>query len=130
MAQPLLGTSSGLAARPRQPRMGNNTTQLKEARVPPRGCAPSATSVVPNASVAVPRLCSSGRLRGVLFDVDGTLLNSDPLHFKVFQELFREQGFQVRSNYRAEEVDSKPLCTWQHNLPSQRAAIVCVTGTY
>ncbi|GFR52744.1 hypothetical protein Agub_g15355, partial [Astrephomene gubernaculifera] len=33
-------------------------------------------------------------VRGVLFDVDGTLVESDPLHFKAFQEILVELGFQ------------------------------------
>eukprot|EP00775_Hariotina_reticulata_P003528 gene3528-3797_t len=33
-------------------------------------------------------------IRGVLFDIDGTLTNSDPLHFQAFQELLVEVGFQ------------------------------------
>ncbi|KAG2438041.1 hypothetical protein HXX76_005655 [Chlamydomonas incerta] len=31
--------------------------------------------------------------RGVLFDVDGTLVESDPLHFKAFQEILSELGY-------------------------------------
>lgn len=33
-------------------------------------------------------------VKGVLFDIDGTLTNSDPLHFKAFQLLLQEAGFQ------------------------------------
>eukprot|EP00200_Dunaliella_tertiolecta_P004369 CAMPEP_0202355278 /NCGR_PEP_ID=MMETSP1126-20121109/10244_1 /ASSEMBLY_ACC=CAM_ASM_000457 /TAXON_ID=3047 /ORGANISM="Dunaliella tertiolecta, Strain CCMP1320" /LENGTH=241 /DNA_ID=CAMNT_0048947877 /DNA_START=156 /DNA_END=881 /DNA_ORIENTATION=+ len=33
------------------------------------------------------------RVKGVLFDIDGTLCNSDPLHFKAFQELLIEHGY-------------------------------------
>lgn len=33
-------------------------------------------------------------IRGVLFDIDGTLTNSDPLHFRAFQEILVEVGFQ------------------------------------
>ncbi|GIM14661.1 hypothetical protein Vretimale_17610 [Volvox reticuliferus] len=32
-------------------------------------------------------------IRGVLFDVDGTLVESDPLHFRAFQEILAEVGF-------------------------------------
>lgn len=32
-------------------------------------------------------------VRGVLFDVDGTLVESDPLHFRAFQEILSEVGF-------------------------------------
>jgi len=33
-------------------------------------------------------------LRAVLFDIDGTLVNSDPIHFRVFRELLlKEEGF-------------------------------------
>ncbi|KAF5838741.1 HAD-like domain-containing protein [Dunaliella salina] len=33
------------------------------------------------------------RVKGILFDIDGTLCNSDPLHFKAFQELLVEHGY-------------------------------------
>lgn len=32
-------------------------------------------------------------LRAVLFDIDGTLTNSDPLHFDAFVEILQEKGF-------------------------------------
>ena len=32
-------------------------------------------------------------IKGLLFDIDGTLCNSDPLHFKAFQEILTEAGF-------------------------------------
>ncbi|GAX76112.1 hypothetical protein CEUSTIGMA_g3555.t1 [Chlamydomonas eustigma] len=41
--------------------------------------------------------CSAGlnfnSLKGVLFDIDGTLTNSDPLHFKAFQQVLVERGY-------------------------------------
>ena len=37
---------------------------------------------------------SSSRLAAILFDIDGTLVNSDPIHFAVFRELLLQQeGF-------------------------------------
>ena len=33
------------------------------------------------------------RLDAVLFDIDGTLLNSDALHLAVFQDVLQEEGF-------------------------------------
>ncbi|KAG1673463.1 hypothetical protein FOA52_002229 [Chlamydomonas sp. UWO 241] len=50
--------------------------------------APSATaSAPPQAAV------SFASLKGVLFDIDGTLTNSDPLHFRAFQECLAEVGY-------------------------------------
>ncbi len=34
-------------------------------------------------------------LKAILFDLDGTLTNTDPLHFKIWQELLREQGVEM-----------------------------------
>ena len=34
----------------------------------------------------------AGRIKGVLFDIDGTLFDSDPVHFAVFQELLAKEG--------------------------------------
>ena len=32
-------------------------------------------------------------IKGILFDIDGTLSDSDPLHFKTFQDMLMEAGF-------------------------------------
>lgn len=37
-------------------------------------------------------------IKAVLFDVDGTLTNSDPLHFKAFQDILLEYGYKVPSS--------------------------------
>ena len=53
----------------------------------------------PNTSImafspAMPPPTTKKPLSGILFDIDGTLVNSDPLHFAVFQELLlKEEGF-------------------------------------
>ncbi|KAH7291553.1 hypothetical protein KP509_29G021600 [Ceratopteris richardii] len=36
----------------------------------------------------------TGNLKAVLFDIDGTLCDSDPLHYLSFQEMLQEVGFQ------------------------------------
>jgi len=36
--------------------------------------------------------------KAVIFDLDGTLINSLPYHIKAFQDLFLEHGFRVPSN--------------------------------
>ena len=33
---------------------------------------------------------------GYLFDIDGTLVNSDTLHFAIFQEMLATEGFDGR----------------------------------
>jgi len=35
-----------------------------------------------------------GEVKGILFDIDGTLCDSDPLHLAVFQDLLEEEGFR------------------------------------
>lgn len=35
------------------------------------------------------------KIKAVLFDVDGTLTDSDPLHFKAFQEILVQYGYKV-----------------------------------
>eukprot|EP00240_Pyramimonas_obovata_P016330 CAMPEP_0118940150 /NCGR_PEP_ID=MMETSP1169-20130426/30712_1 /TAXON_ID=36882 /ORGANISM="Pyramimonas obovata, Strain CCMP722" /LENGTH=268 /DNA_ID=CAMNT_0006884565 /DNA_START=159 /DNA_END=965 /DNA_ORIENTATION=+ len=42
-----------------------------------------------SAPIPLPKIDS---LKAILFDIDGTLTNSDPLHFEVFKELFLELG--------------------------------------
>ncbi|KAG2494256.1 hypothetical protein HYH03_007611 [Edaphochlamys debaryana] len=69
----------------------------------PRAVAPSpaaaAASPAAGASTSAPSTAVAacpvdfGSIRGVLFDVDGTLVESDPLHFKAFQEILQEVGY-------------------------------------
>jgi beta-phosphoglucomutase len=41
-------------------------------------------------------------LKAILFDLDGTLANTDPLHFKIWQDLLKEQGIEInRDSYQA-----------------------------
>ncbi|KAK3268665.1 hypothetical protein CYMTET_22842 [Cymbomonas tetramitiformis] len=49
-------------------------------------------SAQPQISADHVKLCSSGTLRGVLFDIDGTLCDSDPLHLKAFQVILAREG--------------------------------------
>ena len=37
------------------------------------------------------------KIKAVLFDVDGTLTNSDPLHFKAFYDILQQYGYKVRA---------------------------------
>ncbi|MGB3536507.1 MAG: HAD family phosphatase [Microcoleaceae cyanobacterium] len=34
-------------------------------------------------------------LKAILFDLDGTLANTDPLHFKIWQDMLKEQGIEM-----------------------------------
>lgn len=63
---------------------------------PARGLAKAVEMPASNPALAetcrpLPRF---DRLKGILFDIDGTLTNSDPLHFRAFQELLQEVNFQ------------------------------------
>ena len=44
-------------------------------------------------AAAAPALPDLARIKGVLFDIDGTLTNSDPLHLLAFQEILSASGF-------------------------------------
>lgn len=62
-------------------------------------------------SMALP---SPGRLEAVLFDVDGTLTDSDPLHLKTFQCMLMELGYN-----QGKEIDEEFFQTWiagRHNV--------------
>ncbi|EFJ43061.1 hypothetical protein VOLCADRAFT_66286 [Volvox carteri f. nagariensis] len=54
--------------------------------------AAAATTTLVDAAVP-PAQLDLLSIRGVLFDVDGTLVESDPLHFRAFQEILLELGF-------------------------------------
>ena len=49
------------------------------------------------AAVSAPQRPSTlpplGSIRGVLFDIDGTLCDSDPLHYQAFRDALQEKGF-------------------------------------
>jgi len=38
-----------------------------------------------------------GSIKGVLFDIDGTLCDSDPLHYRAFREILLEKGYKARA---------------------------------
>lgn len=44
-------------------------------------------------SLGMTKLPGKNKLKGVLFDIDGTLVNSDPLHFLAWRELLLEKDF-------------------------------------
>ncbi|MDZ4199240.1 MAG: HAD family phosphatase, partial [Kiritimatiellia bacterium] len=44
---------------------------------------------------ATVRLHRMGPLEAVLFDFDGTLVDTEPLHFRAFREVFRKQGIPL-----------------------------------
>ena len=48
----------------------------------------SAFSAAPLPSTTAPRISA------LLFDLDGTLVDSDPRHFAAFVEMLQEEGFQ------------------------------------
>lgn len=67
-------------------------------RMPLCRCAESVqvsgiTMTTPSHNRPMPDLST---IKAVLFDVDGTLTNSDPLHFKAFQEILLQYNYKVR----------------------------------
>ncbi|AFZ21678.1 HAD family hydrolase [Allocoleopsis franciscana] len=41
-------------------------------------------------------------LKAILFDLDGTLVNTDPLHYQTWQEVLRDYGMEIdRTFYKA-----------------------------
>ena len=59
-----------------------------------RAVASLAAVAATAAACSQPAAARGTRLRAVLFDIDGTLFDSDRLHFAVFQEVLQEYGFQ------------------------------------
>eukprot|EP00878_Enallax_costatus_P004882 GHUV01005136.1.p1 GENE.GHUV01005136.1~~GHUV01005136.1.p1 ORF type:complete len:298 (+),score=84.81 GHUV01005136.1:130-1023(+) len=65
-----------------------------QQRLAQRACVCRITSramATPHVLSEVPNLES---IKGVLFDIDGTLTNSDPLHFLAFQQMLIENNFK------------------------------------
>ena len=57
---------------------------------------------MPREALALPPAAS---LKAVLFDIDGTLTDSDPLHFEVFKALFSELGLPELGINRGDDID-------------------------
>ncbi|MBS0122751.1 HAD family hydrolase [Thetidibacter halocola] len=60
--------------------------------------------------------------KALLFDLDGTLLHSDPLHFAVFAEMFAERGRQIDEAFYLENVHgTHNLESFPHLFPGEDA---------
>jgi len=44
-------------------------------------------------------------LVAVLYDLDGTIVNTDPLHYRVWQKLLQEYGIEMKEFYKTAWVD-------------------------
>jgi HAD superfamily hydrolase (TIGR01509 family) len=63
-------------------------------------------------------------MSAVIFDMDGVLVNSEPLHFSVEKVIFRELGVDVSAEEHHALVGMSPLEIWQvlkqrHDLPDE-----------
>jgi beta-phosphoglucomutase-like phosphatase (HAD superfamily) len=38
-------------------------------------------------------------LTAILFDLDGTLVNTDPLHYQTWQEILRDYGLEIDQTF-------------------------------
>lgn len=38
-------------------------------------------------------------LAAILFDLDGTLVNTDPIHYKIWQDILRDYGIEIDENF-------------------------------
>lgn len=46
-------------------------------------------------------------LAAILYDLDGTIVNTDPLHYQVWQELLRESGIKIDEQYYQAEMSGR-----------------------
>ena len=69
----------------------------------PRAPAAAGGAASAEGREALARL-GGGALRALLFDVDGTLVDSDPLHMAVFRDMFLRHGAKVRGCWRGFQV--------------------------
>jgi len=79
---------------PLMPLLANAASRLARLKSGTRGRLCQAGAIASMASSrksnAIPDF---GKLKGVLFDIDGTLCDSDPLHLRVFQDMLQREGF-------------------------------------
>ncbi|KAJ53227.1 HAD superfamily hydrolase (TIGR01509 family) [Clostridium tetanomorphum] len=60
-------------------------------------------------------------IKGVIFDMDGVMIDSEPIHFKLEQELFKELGIEISSHEHNTYVGTTSFYMWEkikknHNL--------------
>ncbi|MBV8886344.1 MAG: HAD family phosphatase [Chroococcidiopsidaceae cyanobacterium CP_BM_RX_35] len=46
-------------------------------------------------------------LVAILFDLDGTLVNSDPIHYKAWQEILREYGLEINEVFYKKHISGR-----------------------
>lgn len=46
-------------------------------------------------------------LSGILFDLDGTLVNTDPLHYKAWKEILREYKLEIDENFYKKRISGQ-----------------------
>eukprot|EP00951_Prasinocladus_malaysianus_P041858 scaffold499485_cov32-Prasinocladus_malaysianus.AAC.1 len=95
-----------ISGKPEENRATSTTTG---ARV---GLALRVAGPVEGAPRPLPALSS---IKGVLFDIDGTLCNSDPLHLEVFRDMFAEIGFTGNGGKPIDEVFFQTHISGRHN---------------
>ena len=40
-------------------------------------------------------------LKGIIFDMDGVLINTEPLHYRVWKKTFKDRGLEIEyENYK------------------------------
>lgn len=89
----ILATGSQAFAPPRALRAPTASRLPAAPRCPLRRPAGLAGARPQRLSMAAPAFAPpAGKIKGVLFDIDGTLFDSDPVHFAVFQELLAKEG--------------------------------------
>ena len=57
--------------------------------------------------MTIDSICGIRDIRGVLFDIDGTLCDSDPLHFRAFQEALAAAGHSCRPLFFQEKISGR-----------------------
>ena len=46
-------------------------------------------------------------LTAILFDLDGTLVNTDPIHYKAWQEILREYGLEINDAFYKKRISGR-----------------------
>ena len=46
-------------------------------------------------------------LEAILFDLDGTLVNTDPIHYKAWQEILRNYGLEIDETFYKTRISGR-----------------------
>ncbi|VUX23704.1 HAD hydrolase-like protein [Blautia obeum] len=51
-------------------------------------------------------------MKAIIFDMDGVLVNTEPLHYKCWKEVVKEDGIDLEFNVYKACIGATRMCFW------------------